>query len=53
MEDQDVDMAGGVADGGADADVDDMRKRLKEMEDEAAALREMQTKVEKEMGSFQ
>lgn len=28
-----------------------MKKRLKEMEDEAAALREMQAKVEKEMGS--
>lgn len=26
-----------------------MKKRLKEMEDEAAALREMQAKVEKEM----
>ena len=30
-----------------------MKKRLKEMEDEAAALREMQAKVEKEMGSMQ
>jgi len=30
-----------------------MKKRLKEMEDEAAALREMQAKVEKEMGSVQ
>ena len=30
-----------------------MRKRLKEMEDEAAALREMQAKVEKEMGAVQ
>lgn len=28
-----------------------MKKRLKEMEDEAAALREMQAKVEKEMGA--
>lgn len=27
-----------------------MKKRLKEMEEEAAALREMQAKVEKEMG---
>lgn len=27
-----------------------MRKRLKEIEDEAGALREMQAKVEKEMG---
>lgn len=30
-----------------------MKKRLKEMEDEAAALREMQAKVEKEMGAIQ
>ena len=28
-----------------------MKKRLKEMEDEAAALREMQAKVEQEMGA--
>lgn len=28
-----------------------MKKRLKEMEDEAAALREMQAKVEREMGT--
>ena len=27
-----------------------MKKRLKEIEDEAAALREMQAKVEKDMG---
>ncbi|KAG6490565.1 hypothetical protein ZIOFF_051864 [Zingiber officinale] len=31
-------------------DLDEMKKRLKEMEEEAAALREMQAKVEKEMG---
>lgn len=30
-----------------------MKKRLKEMEDEAAALREMQAKVEREMGAVQ
>ena len=30
-----------------------MKRRLKEMEEEAAALREMQAKVEKEMGSVQ
>ncbi|KAL9662123.1 hypothetical protein QQ045_026952 [Rhodiola kirilowii] len=30
--------------------LDEMKKRLKEMEEEAAALREMQSKVEKEMG---
>ncbi|KAK9989037.1 hypothetical protein SO802_029276 [Lithocarpus litseifolius] len=34
-------------------DVDDMKKRLKEMEDEAVALREMQAKVESQMGSAQ
>ncbi|KAK9043467.1 hypothetical protein V6N11_071808 [Hibiscus sabdariffa] len=34
-------------------DLDDMKRRLKEMEDEATALREMQAKVEKEMGSVQ
>ena len=33
--------------------MDDMKKRLKEMEDEAAALREMQAKVESQMGSAQ
>ncbi|KAF5781520.1 putative transcription factor MYB-HB-like family [Helianthus annuus] len=31
-------------------ELDEMNKRLKEMEEEAAALREMQAKVEKEMG---
>lgn len=30
-----------------------MKKRLKEIEDEAGALREMQAKVEKEMGVVQ
>lgn len=30
-----------------------MKKRLKEMEEEASALREMQAKVEKEMGAVQ
>ena len=30
-----------------------MKKGLKEMEDETAALREMEAKVEKEMGSAQ
>ncbi|KAH6807215.1 RNA-binding family protein [Perilla frutescens var. frutescens] len=39
-------------DGGA-VELDDMKKRLKEMEDEAAALREMQAKVEQEMGVVQ
>ncbi|KAL8540545.1 hypothetical protein ACS0TY_001976 [Phlomoides rotata] len=48
----DVDMAAAVEDGAA-VELDDMKKRLKEMEDEAAALREMQTKVEQEMGAVQ
>ncbi|KAL2925196.1 Polyadenylate-binding protein 3 [Bienertia sinuspersici] len=54
-EEQDVDMnsAADINDIDAPADVEDMRKRLKEMEDEAAALREMQAKVEKEMGAVQ
>ena len=30
-----------------------MKKRLKEIEEEAATLREMQAKVEKEMGAVQ
>ncbi|KAF5175144.1 Polyadenylate-binding protein [Thalictrum thalictroides] len=44
----DVDMTRGDED-----ELDEMKKRLKEMEEEAAALREMQAKVEKEMGSVQ
>ncbi|CAI9101622.1 OLC1v1038990C1 [Oldenlandia corymbosa var. corymbosa] len=48
MEEADVEMA--AAEDGALVELDDMKKRLKEMEDEAAALREMQAKVEKEMG---
>ncbi|KAL8553517.1 hypothetical protein ACS0TY_001996 [Phlomoides rotata] len=48
----DVDMAAAVEDGAA-VELDDMKKRLKEMEDEASALREMQTKVEQEMGAVQ
>eukprot|EP00268_Persea_americana_P039160 TRINITY_DN38772_c0_g1_i2.p3 TRINITY_DN38772_c0_g1~~TRINITY_DN38772_c0_g1_i2.p3 ORF type:complete len:105 (-),score=28.86 TRINITY_DN38772_c0_g1_i2:1074-1388(-) len=41
---------------GADEDPksnEDMKKRWKEIEDEAGALREMQAKVEKEMGAVQ
>lgn len=34
-------------------ELENMKKRLKEIEDEAGALREMQAKVEKEMGSAQ
>ncbi|KAL0317440.1 UNVERIFIED_CONTAM: Polyadenylate-binding protein 3 [Sesamum angustifolium] len=33
--------------------MDEMKKRLKGMEEEAAALREMQSKVEKKMGVVQ
>eukprot|EP00850_Spirogloea_muscicola_P018691 SM000174S03346 [mRNA] locus=s174:172666:174631:+ [translate_table: standard] len=56
----DLDGEDGLAEDGAKADdaagddaaskeLEEMKKRLKEMEDEAAALREMQAKVEKEM----
>ncbi|KAB1670189.1 hypothetical protein ERO13_D12G198400v2 [Gossypium hirsutum] len=34
-------------------DLEDMKKRLREIEEEAGALREMQAKVEKEMGAVQ
>ncbi|KAK4490384.1 hypothetical protein RD792_001060 [Penstemon davidsonii] len=44
----DVDMS--TADDDAAKELDEMKKRLKEMEEEATALREMQAKVEKEMG---
>ncbi|KAK7412147.1 hypothetical protein VNO78_03596 [Psophocarpus tetragonolobus] len=49
MDNHDVDMHAPDT----NEELDDMKKRLKEMEDEAAALREMQAKVEKEMGSVQ
>ncbi|KAK6136483.1 hypothetical protein DH2020_029779 [Rehmannia glutinosa] len=49
----DVEMAAAEAECGAAVELDDMKKRLKEMEDEAAALREMQSKVEQEMGAVQ
>ncbi|WOK93343.1 hypothetical protein Cni_G02040 [Canna indica] len=52
--DADVDMSHHDDDTAAAAkELDEMKKRLKEMEEEAAALREMQAKVEKEMGSMQ
>ncbi|GKV35414.1 hypothetical protein SLEP1_g43681 [Rubroshorea leprosula] len=50
MEGEDVDMAAAE---NTETELDDMKRRLKEMDDEAAALREMQAKVEKEMGSVQ
>ncbi|KAI3739340.1 hypothetical protein L2E82_29743 [Cichorium intybus] len=34
-------------------DLEDMKKRLEEIKEEAGALREMQAKVEKEMGFVQ
>ncbi|KAG0556646.1 hypothetical protein M758_11G067600 [Ceratodon purpureus] len=37
----------------ASKELEDMKKRLKEMEEEAAALRDMQAKVEREMGGSQ
>ncbi|XP_014516439.1 polyadenylate-binding protein 2 [Vigna radiata var. radiata] len=52
MENDDAEMLGSDSNE-AGLELDDMKKRLKEMEDEASALREMQAKVEKEMGSVQ
>ncbi|KAK7368814.1 hypothetical protein VNO80_10844 [Phaseolus coccineus] len=52
MENDDVEMLGSDSNE-AGLELDGMKKRLKEMEDEASALREMQAKVEKEMGSVQ
>ncbi|URD72934.1 Polyadenylate-binding protein [Musa troglodytarum] len=49
--DADVDMA--LPNENAAKELDEMKRRLKEMEDEAAALREIQAKVEKEMGAVQ
>ncbi|KAI7738005.1 hypothetical protein M8C21_011345 [Ambrosia artemisiifolia] len=50
----DVDMPTAPDDDSAAVkDLDEMKRRLKEMEEEAAALREMQAKVEKEMGAVQ
>lgn len=48
----DVDMST-ADDDAAVKELDEMKRRLKEMEEEAAALREMQAKVEKEIGSSQ
>jgi polyadenylate-binding protein 2 len=42
-----------VADDAASKELEEMKKRLKEMEEEAAALRDMQAKVEKEMSAVQ
>ncbi|KAL0721497.1 hypothetical protein Bca4012_036096 [Brassica carinata] len=51
MEAPNPDMEMAAADEDATKELDEVKKRLKEMEDEAAALREMQAKVEKEMGA--
>ncbi|PSS32457.1 Polyadenylate-binding protein [Actinidia chinensis var. chinensis] len=50
--DADVDMSRADDDSNS-KDLEDMKKRLKEIEEEAGALREMQAKVEREMGSVQ
>lgn len=47
-DDDEVEMAA-VAQAGAAVELDEMKKRLKEMEGEVAALREMQVKVENEI----
>lgn len=49
----DVDMSAADDDAAAVKELDEMKRRLKEMEEEAAALREMQAKVEKEIGTVQ
>lgn len=51
--DADVDMSRADDEDPSSKDLEDMKKRLKEIEEEAGALREMQAKVEKEMGSVQ
>ncbi|CAL5364059.1 unnamed protein product [Camellia sinensis] len=51
--DADVDMSRAEDDDLNSKDLEDMKKRLKEIEEEAGALREMQSKVEKEMGAVQ
>ncbi|RZS15946.1 hypothetical protein BHM03_00047872 [Ensete ventricosum] len=51
--DADVDIGRSDEDAAKLQELDEMKKRLKEMEEEAAALREIQAKVEKEMGAAQ
>ncbi|CAL5322876.1 unnamed protein product [Camellia sinensis] len=51
--DADVDMSRAEDDDLNSKDLEDMKKALKEIEEEAGALREMQSKVEKEMGTVQ
>ncbi|AQK75041.1 Polyadenylate-binding protein 3 [Zea mays] len=49
MDGADVDMAASGDDAAKLQELDEMKRRLKEMEEEAAALRDMQAKVAKEM----
>ncbi|CAN6253216.1 unnamed protein product [Urochloa humidicola] len=49
MDGADVDMGAGGDDAAKLQELDEMKRRLKEMEEEAAALRDMQAKVAKEM----
>ncbi|KAK9293038.1 hypothetical protein L1049_021022 [Liquidambar formosana] len=51
--DADVEMSRAEEEDANSKDLEDMKKRLKEIEEEAGALREMQAKVEKEMGAVQ
>ncbi|PIA31016.1 hypothetical protein AQUCO_05300089v1 [Aquilegia coerulea] len=56
--DADVEMSSRAEDGDEEdpnskENLEEMKKRLKEIEEEAGALREMQAKVEKEMGAVQ
>ncbi|CAL5404788.1 unnamed protein product [Camellia sinensis] len=51
--DADVEMSRAEEEESNSKDLQDMKKRLKEIEEEAGALREMQAKVEKEMGAVQ
>lgn len=57
MEADDEDMAGAYNDDqdpqSSKENLEEMKKRLKEIEEEASALREMQAKVEKEMSAVQ
>ncbi|URE03920.1 Polyadenylate-binding protein [Musa troglodytarum] len=48
-----VDSVADVETSNTAAELDEMKKRLKAMDEEAAALREMQAKVEKEMSAIQ
>ncbi|CAK9177525.1 unnamed protein product [Ilex paraguariensis] len=52
--DADVEMSSRAEDEDSNTkDLEDMKRRLKEIEEEAGALRDMQAKVEKEMGPVQ